>query len=479
MISAAITSLHHAAASSALASQPNRFCCTTILLDPSHTSIMDIDDVPTDHPSSGPPQLTEEVLPGVRLISLHEFLASTQTLSLLDLATPSRISSPSLLEETVLYLLDLRNHRDYMTRRIASNQKLQVVHIPLEELKERRFELPPRHKKFAILLNDYSANNNDTDNSVISTLQECLGGTHPPPQSPASSQPGQNDDTTPDHPPRKRTKRQGRPQKPWKITGIITAVTSDPHHETWKEARQRNILVEGTENQQSSDDPNHSFVPLPRLWEPDAMVQELLLPTILQAVNHNKTKAGENGLLHGLAKQPSSPQPSPHVHIWDWGAGSGRDVCFLAEQLCANQISPVQLVAMDQRYRKAEKDQEECHFWKRRGVGKHIQCLQIDLNLCPQDCLEDMARQVVASSASEPGQKTILVIFAVRFWVRHIVENFVANRLPTILDGNDVTIIFALSQFGKPSVGAPWTFDHPKVNTYTILLSHFQIIWRA
>jgi len=188
-------------------------------------------------------------------------------------------------------------------------------------------------------------------------------------------------------------------------------------------------------------------------------------------------------------------QAKTSIEIWDLGAGSGRDVCFLAEELKYHFLSvegkeqrtAFRIVAMDQRYRSKRNpqsstnsnsttarlsEQEECQsFWTRRRVGGCIECMEIDLmnSEAQETVLKEMAKRALRRPAgSETTEKRLLVIVAVRFWNRSLVENFISQGLKDLIHSHSTqdigspTIIFAISQFGKPSLGAPWEFEHPK-----------------
>jgi hypothetical protein len=326
-------------------------------------------------------------------------------------------------------LLDVRTQAEYNEKRLhapphvdafPSTTKVPstaatIVHIPFTELQERSYELPPRHVLFALLL---------SDESHVRLCQDLLlgGGA---------------------------TKRQ----KPWRVPYAILA--SD--RENWQQAAYLGLVKEGLPPSACS------FRAMPRLWEPDPMVAQVLLPVLLQNSLPNKDedededKDKDDGKAHEISE------------IWDLGAGSGRDVCFLAEQLkeqlrlpqagaATTTATTTKVVGLDQRYQETVAANEECaRFWRRRGVG--------DMTACRRIRLEDWDEFSGELQRINHQKARVRCLFAVRFWNRPLVERLVSS--PMIAPGT----IFAISQFGKPSPDATWDFAHPKVrSTYSTFL---------
>jgi hypothetical protein len=298
-----------------------------------------------------------------------------------------------------------------------------IVHIPLENLEERSYELPPRHIVFALLI---------PDESSIPSLQELLlGGTNT-----------------------KTNTNAKRRQKPWKVPYGILA--SDPNN--WRLAESLGLMkVKGTDSDTASLHTPPKFRAMPRLWQPDPMVQQVLLPVLNNAMATSTD----------LTENSTTMQDSDCSEIWDLGAGSGRDVCFLAEQLRETlTLTSLQsqhtncnfkVAGLDQRYQAVASNEECTRFWKRRGVGENTASRKIRL--------EDWdAFSAELQRVHENENAHILCLFAVRFWNRLLVERLVSS--PLIAPGT----IFAISQFGKPSTGATWDFVHPKVSTELELL---------
>ena len=251
------------------------------------------------------------------------------------------------------WLLDLRN--------IRSCTHSQVVSIPMAGLRERSFELPPRHISFAVIT-DSSSDLQDARNFLAGTL--------------------------------------GSRQKPWNVTAWILVPQNIP----------KCLYC-------SCDWPKSER--LPRLWQPDTMIDQLLLPL--------------------LSRESLSDK-----EIWDLGAGSGRDVCFLAEELhMVKQQPDFRVVALDQRYRTQEEMSTLKGFFQRRHVQDVTDCRQVQLN---------NVEQVMDGIHSS----RVICLFAVRYWNRPLFERLAQSD--QLASGT----IIAISQFGKPHVGAPWNFAHPK-----------------
>jgi hypothetical protein len=164
------------------------------------------------------------------------------------------------------------------------------------------------------------------------------------------------------------------------------------------------------------------FRPHSRLWEPDPMIEAVLLPLLLQQV-----------------EQHTSPT---RFEIVDVGAGAGRDVAFLAAHLKAKALN-VCVVGVDQRYRSDDQCKD---FWKREDVHDVTDSFTLDL--------DNVDSFIDAINEREKSMKcTVKCIYAVRYWNRSLVEALTKRESLTV---------FAISQFGKSHPGAKWEFAHPK-----------------
>lgn len=277
-----------------------------------------------------------------------------------------------------------------------------------------------------------------------------------------------NDDSTNSDLHQRKRKREFW-QRPWKIEGLLAA----NDEENWIQAQKMGFARFEKLSPESFDSRVECGVPMPRLWEPDAMVRELLLPTIMQKIKYTET------IGNSTVFTPADHAPT-FLEIWDLGSGSGRDVCYLAEQIKYMQTQKgkkmsfnVKILAIDQRYRSkvnpgtSVSDREECsRFWARRGVRDLIECFDINLMERTQfvELEERIQNTLGRRDASHEGSKTVLVIYAVRFWSRKFVEAFICQKTDELASSTKtpLTIIFAISHFGKSSVNTSWNFEHPK-----------------
>ena len=273
-----------------------------------------------------------------------------------------------------LLLLDLRTLESYEQRRLASFRLL-VVPFPVQHLKERSYELPARHVEFSILVEK---------DFVKDAMILLLGIKH---------------------------QSRKRPGKPWKVESILL---DGP--ELWEQAAELGIV---SDLDKSIDSPTF---PLPRLWQPDPMVETIIL-------SHLKNCPSQNGSLQ----------------VWDLASGAGRDVAFLAEELLAGG-NPYQVWGFDHRYNEKEINTTQS-FWERRGVGHLTKCVCMDLSNW---------KTIVTSLATDQ----VAALFCVRFWKPDLVSD-IAKSSKDLRPGT----LFGISHFCKPYDGAPWNFDHPSEKT--------------
>lgn len=263
-------------------------------------------------------------------------------------------------------LLDLRSPDLYRKRRLQDTRLL-VVPFPMKYFKERSYELPARHVEFSVLVEE---------KNVEEALSFLLG-----PKAPTRQRPG----------------------KPWKVTNILL---DEP--KLWEQAADLGLLSESAQE---------SAYPMPRLWQPDSMVKDVLL-------HHLKNRDSQNGT----------------SQIWDLASGAGRDVAFLAEELSASG-TPYQVWGFDHRY-----DEKETNitrgFWERRGLRYLTTSVKMDLS--------DWS-----SVSNNFSLDKVAALFCVRFWKPELVSG-IAKSLQL-----ETGTLFGLSHFCKPYTGAPWNFDHP------------------
>lgn len=278
-----------------------------------------------------------------------------------------------------LPLLDVRTQKDFEQQRIQHSSIL-VVHSPLEFLRARSFELPARHVEFSLLVGA-SSNLEDAQTFLL----------------------GPKDS--------KDSQKRKRPQQPWKVRNVVVADDN-----FWKQAQDLDIS--------STSAPIARF-PLPRLWQPDCMVRDVLLPLLKDHLALGNSEV-----------------------VYDLASGAGRDVAFLAEELLASQAksqTPVKVIALDHRYN-AKETNTVTSFFERRQVGQATKCVQMDLS--KWSTLQDSLTQKCDVGG----------FFCVRFWKRSLVEELAKAALPK-------GTLFAISHFCKPYVGAEWNFEHPSEKT--------------
>lgn len=269
-------------------------------------------------------------------------------------------------------LMDLRTGK--RVNRLSSG-KLNMTLVPfsIDFLKERSFELPARHVEFAILLAP-----SDLDKAEAFLL-------------------GSKDNS------------RKRPQKPWQVSDVLLETPN-----FWEEAKALKIYQEKTDRQ---DD---EIFPLPRLWQPDAMVQNSLLPLLRESLSSDD-------------------------EVWDLASGAGRDVAFLAEELVSSKTSFKSVVGFDHRYNEKETNIVK-GFLDRRGVAEKTSVVKMDLSSFG---LVEEAMEF----------KSVAALLVVRFWKPLLVEALAKSDC--LASGT----LFAISHFCKPFDGAPWDFVHPSEKT--------------
>ena len=318
-----------------------------------------------------------------------------------------------------LLLMDLRSSESYEKRRLRSvkktggdtSQNLVAATLPIDVLRERSFELPSRHVEFSILVHP----------SNLDQAEEFLLGPRE----------------------RKDGHKRTRPFKPWNISDVLL-----DEEILWTEAENLGILAgnndESKQYKKQKVDDKSTPIPLspssfddfpqPRLWQPDPMVENTLLPLLKEL---DDTIDGQQ--------------------VWDLGSGAGRDLIFLAEELFASRsplTSMLQLIGIDHRYNEKE-TRITTEFCNRRGVSSVTRLLKLD---CSKWDLIKKEIQTQHEGTENELSNHVAVIYAVRFWKPALFEE-IANCV-------DVNIIkpgtiVAMSNFCKPNEGASWDFQNP------------------
>lgn len=292
-------------------------------------------------------------------------------------------------EQEGLPLVDLRSEEEHARKPLIAplSSNATIVNLPFDELLSgaRSCELPPRDLNFAILVPAH-VSRDDIDQFFFAT------------QSTATLQ----------------------SRKPWLVRQMIFE-----SNDFWDDAKAVGLHP-------NSDEPSgHYQFPLPRLWKPDSMVEQILKPLLV-----NKFVTGDGEFV-----------------VWDLGSGAGRDVSFLAEELKKANIEekvsrPLKVVGFDNHKGSAKR---ALPLWKNRMVDDVTNCQLINLkNLnVVEKAIED-----------ESG---LLCLYSVRFLNRRLIEWLACKaRLRT-------GCIFAISHFCKED-GTAWTWDHPK--EHSVLSRH-------
>lgn len=279
-------------------------------------------------------------------------------------------------------LIDVRETQG--NNAIASTDSRVVVSLPFSALisGERSCELPPRNVAFGILMEEIQ------DEAKDKCRQEGLRTFFFATCSKATQQ----------------------SRKPWIVSAILIATPA-----LWEESKRLGIhksleiLVPVTSVSE----------PLPRLWQPDPMVSNVLWPILEQQLRRDKHQCT----------------------IWDLGSGAGRDACFIAEMMKACGWIHCHVIGLDNHKASAKRCEP---FWRHRQVADLTKATNLNLNKL------DLVEQ-------ELNDCNVICFYAVRFLNRKLVS-FLAQS-SKLKSGT----IFAVSHFCKPHQGAEWNFEHPKV----------------
>lgn len=324
---------------------------------------------------------------------------------------------------TSLPLVDLRTNEQYSKRRISINQKKKkssiIVNLPFETLLsgERSCELPPRTVPFAILVPaSYCDNGILSKTHNIHVIFDLFFATV--------------------------SKATGQSRTPWLVQQILCECsdiddTSSACSCIWDDARSMNVLDD------TSIEPGVTVAP--RLWKPDPLVHDTLLPLLKERLKAWSIE------MNGTKKSGTKQQQQQIMgEVWDMGSGAGRDLCFLAEELqhyhrhelkMSGDIRlPILFVGIDNHKGSAKR----CvPLWKHRGVGDITK--SVLMNLKKLDSVQDAM-----------AKTNVILSYAVRYLNRPLM-NFLASNC-------EENALFALSHFCRKEDGL-WNFDHPKINS--------------
>jgi rhodanese-related sulfurtransferase len=365
-----------------------------------------------------PPLDNEESTPHeYKIVPLKHWYADTtdkdpfQRFPILDIRTPQQF------QENHIATAINSNSNSNNNNNNSSRPRSDIVVVPLEMrlLRERSFELPARHVEFVILCHEEEQ------------LQKVWDFMGPTPS---------------------KTRRMA--QRPWQIRCAVLG--SDPTN--WEEAQELGIhageLPLQVEEKQEELNQYHL---LPRLWQPDRMIQDVLTPLLCEQV------------VGASAEDPSSRAPQL-LQVWDLGSGAGRDVAFVAEELLLatrNKMAQpcFSVMAVDHRYNDKETDITS-RFLERRGVNHVTNVVKLDISewknvetaILQHNHDDDDNKEIGAVSSG-----VTLALYCVRFWKRSMVDALVhSSALPA-------GTLFGLSHFCKAQPGAKWDFDHPSEKT--------------
>jgi len=315
-----------------------------------------------------------------------------------------------------------------------------VVNLPLETLLsgERSCELPPRHVEFAILIPTLTSHlhrpkkldgSGDEVSSLIPTdermLQDQISNLFFATSSKATSQ----------------------SRKPWKVRQVIQDC-----EKTWIDANKLGLIAKycGGKRNRNGDDVSNDAMPLPRLWQPDAMIKSILLPLLKRRIDEI------DEIFHAKNSKTTSL-------IWDLGSGAGRDVCFLAEELKfylhgqRYQSQELKLVGIDNHKGSARR----ClPLWKHHHVGQITEARLMDLKnikMLQDSILREDRSQTAVNVIGNAPSNCIICVYMIRFLNQKVVDYLISETCP-LAKGT----LFAISHFCKQYEGASWDFDHPK-----------------
>ena len=329
-----------------------------------------------------------------------------------------------------LLLLDLRPAAEQQRRRLAgihrqdsSQPPLVIASLPLEEVKARSFELPPRYVRFSILVES------DDNQTHVRTAEQFL--------------------LQPD----RVASNNRRKFRPWEVDNILVA-----DQLFWREAREMKLIEDGRESEsdfgceQKSSSVQVPSLPSPRLWDADGMVEKVLLPLLRKEIAATRTTS----------------RSRKRWRIYDMASGAGRDAAFLAEELLSASAerggARFHVTAIDHRYN-AKQTNIVQDFFQRRGVRGVTSVVKANLSRW------ETMREILLSGRKARGAggddgdgdgdgiDTVDILYLVRFFVRSAIRDLASCS--SLRKGT----VFAISHFCAAEDGGVWPFDHPHAAT--------------
>ena len=342
-----------------------------------------------------------------------------------------------------------------------------IVNLPLATLisGERSCELPPRDLDFAILIpREYAqifldachggeCGGDGRDGEKHCAIHKLFFATH----SEATMQ----------------------SRKPWRVRQVL--IDTD---DLWKDAENIKGLVVARCDRTScggvgEDRSTTPFRSLPRLWKSDPLISSYVLPYLKEWTINANGFDDEHDIISRRSKSLGL--------VWDLGCGSGRDICYLAEEIkefrarcTAASTGELYFLGVDNHKGSAARCTP---FWKNRGVDDITKSIFLDLNklnlvrhylVNPTKVLHLLSQ---TTTAFPPG---IVCIYSIRYLNRKLLSYIANSRINdeqlVVADGSDMTqsathethlvlplgTVVAISHFCMPREGASWKFDHPK-----------------
>lgn len=300
-------------------------------------------------------------------------------------ANPKPSPKPSPLP-----LVDLRSKEAYSQHHLKDTcPSSLIVHLPFQDLLsgERSCELPPRHVEFAILV-PHNCDRNQLHELFFATC----------------------------------SKATAQSRKPWLVRQVVQETNT-----LWDDAKEMGMLSSSNGNGNGDGDGDEVLSPLPRLWKPDQMVENVLLPLLRQKLDNSEG----------------------NFVVWDLGSGAGRDVTFLAEEIkhqvrMTKSRRNVKIVGFDNHKGSARRS---LPLWKNRLVDDVTESRLV--NLKNMSLLEDNIRE----------ENGLVCLYAIRYLNRRMLDYIASDA------ALNTGVLFSMSHFCKEE-NAEWNWDHPKVRHF-------------
>lgn len=349
-----------------------------------------------------------------------------------------------------------------------------IVNLPLATLLsgERSCELPPRNLDFAILIpREYAQifldvwhgrerGGDSQDGEKHCIIHKLFFATH----SEATMQ----------------------SRKPWRVRQVL--IDTD---DLWKDAEIIKGSVVARCDRTScggvgEDWSTTPFRSLPRLWKSDPLISSYVLPYLKEWTIKYRTNYANAFDARGNGRRGEEQSKSMGL-VWDLGCGSGRDICYLAEEIkefrarCTDaSTGELHFLGVDNHKGSAARCTP---LWKNRGVDDITKSICLDLNKLNlvRDYLVNPTKVLhLPSQTTTAFPPDIVCMYSIRYLNRKLLS-YIANsrtidKQSVVLVGPNMLqsatrethlvlplgTVVAISHFCKPREGASWKFDHPK-----------------